>query len=156
MPVAAATAGGWVSVNSGSRIATRAAAFGSPQAIFDMGLRMRDQGEGLAFAARPGRRGDGDQGQHGPGGLADAPVIFHSPAVGEQEIATLGRIHAAAAAQADEEIDLLLACERDARIDHLSRGVFDDVAKACDLDTRGGQRLVLPVGRVPPPRFRGR
>ena len=34
MPVAAATAGGWVSVNSGSRIATRAAAFGSPQAIF--------------------------------------------------------------------------------------------------------------------------
>ena len=34
MPVAAATAGGWVSVNSGSRIATRAAALGSPQAIF--------------------------------------------------------------------------------------------------------------------------
>ncbi len=34
MPVAAATAGGWVRVNSGSRIATLAAAFGSPQAIF--------------------------------------------------------------------------------------------------------------------------
>src|SRR5260221_3090150 len=34
MPVQAVTRAGWESVNLGSRIATRAAAFGSPHAIF--------------------------------------------------------------------------------------------------------------------------
>jgi hypothetical protein len=39
------------------------------------------------------------------GGLTHAPVILHPPAVGENEIATLGRVHGTATAQAEDRVN---------------------------------------------------
>ena len=50
-------------------------------------------------------------GSMGLRGLADTPVILHLAAVGENEVAALGGVHAAAAAQADDEIDVVFVGE---------------------------------------------
>ena len=141
MPVAAATAGGCVSVSSGSSIAARAAALGSPQAIFTCVCGCVIRANDWHSLPVPAVVGMAISGSIGRVGLADAPIVLHPPAVGQQEIAALGRIHAAAAAQADEEVDLLLPRDRDARVDHFGRGVLDDAIEACHADTCGGQRL---------------
>ena len=70
-----------------------------------MGLLVGDEGKGLAFAARAAGGGDGEQRQHGARGLANAPVILHLAAIGEDEVAALGGVHAAAAAQADDGVN---------------------------------------------------
>ena len=113
-----------------------------------MRLRVRDQGERLAFAAGAGRRGNGDQRQHRPGGLADAPIVLHPPAIGQQEIAALGRIHAAAAAEADEEVDLLLRA-RPRRSRQLPR--LSDSRRRGRIGRRRGRRrpaTLPPVARA--------
>ena len=104
MPVAAATERGWVSVST--RIEDRDPGSGLRIAAghLDVRLFLRNQRERLAFAARPSRGWDGDQRKHRPTGLPNAPVILHPAAVGDEEIAALGRVHAAPPAQSDEDV----------------------------------------------------
>ena len=65
MPVAAVTPAGMLTVNSGSRMATRQAAFLSPHAIFMCVFGIGNQGVRLGFAARPGGGGNGSRGSIG-------------------------------------------------------------------------------------------
>ena len=59
---------------------------------FLVGLGIGDKGVGLHFTAGSGGGGHRDHGQHGFGRLAVSPVILHTSAVGEQEIAGPGRV----------------------------------------------------------------
>ena len=70
---------------------------------------IRNERKTLAFAASAGGSGDGEERQHRLGSLADTPVVLHLTAVGEQEIAPLGRIHGTTTAEADNEINALAA-----------------------------------------------
>ncbi len=111
-----------------------------------MGLLVGDESEGLAFAARAAGGGDGDQGQHGARGPADTPVILHLAAVGEDEVAALGGVHAAAAAQADDGVNGSAAGDLDAALHAPSRGVLLDLLKAGHLHARGFQQGPHPAG----------
>ena len=102
-----------------------------------MSLLIGDQREGLAFAASAGGGWDGDERQHWLGGFAGAPVILHAPAVGEEKIATLGGVHAAAAAQADDGVDARGFGNDEAIIDVAGRGIFARLAEEGDLEFRG-------------------
>ncbi len=111
-----------------------------------MGLLVGDEGKGLAFAARAAGGGDGEQGQHGARGPADAPVILHLAAVGENEVAALGGVHAAAAAQADDGVDGGAASDLDAALHAPGRGVLLDLLKARHLHAGGFQQGLHPAG----------
>lgn len=100
----------------------------------DVGFRIGDQGVALALAARAGRGRDGDHRQHGFRRLVRAPVVLHATAVGEDEITPLRRIHAAAAAEADDEVGLELASDGDTAVHILRAGIFPHIAIHPDLD----------------------
>ena len=67
-----------------------------------MRLGIGYQRERLALAAGAGGGRDNDERQHLPPGQSDAPVVLHPAAVGQQEVCALGRVHRAAAAEAEE------------------------------------------------------
>ena len=102
-----------------------------------MGLLVGDKGKGLAFAARAAGGGDGEQGQHGARCPPDTPVILHLAAVGEDEVAALGGVHAAAAAQADDSVDGGAAGNLDATLHASGRGVLLGLLKASHLHACG-------------------
>src|SRR5579875_1771650 len=66
-----------------------------------------DQGERLGLAAGASCGRHADRRQHRLSCFAKTCIIGHLPAVGEQEVDALGRIHRTAAADSDEEIDTL-------------------------------------------------
>ena len=107
-----------------------------------------DQRGALAFAARARRGGDRDEGQHRLRRLAHAPIILHLPAVGENEIAALRRVHRTAAAQAHQEVHRCFTCDRQTLI-HVARGrVLTDAIISHCAQARGLQRVFHP-SRVP-------
>ena len=105
MPVQAATRGGWERVRSGIENGDAGGGLGIAAGHFLMGGFIGDQGEGLALAAGAGGGGDGDQGEHRPRRLAHAPVVLHAAAIGEEKVAALGGVQAAAPAQPDETVN---------------------------------------------------
>ena len=82
-----------------------------------MRLVLRDKGEGLAFAARARRGGQGDEWQHFPTGLSDAPVIRHPSSIGKDEITALGGIHGTSSAKSYDVVDSSLFGYPDAILD---------------------------------------
>ena len=91
---------------------------------------VRDQGKGLGLAAGARRSGHADRRQHRLGGLAEALVVGHRAAVGQQEIDPLGAVHRAAAADRDQKIDFVVLGDRSAHL-HVpgSRVLLDGVEK---------------------------
>ena len=71
--------------------------------------------------------------QHGQLCFADAPVIFHLTAVGQDEVAALGGVHAAAAPQTNNRVDAQQPRHFDAAINTSGRRIFLDLIKADDL-----------------------
>jgi hypothetical protein len=83
MPVQAATRGGWESGQRRVQNGDARGGFGVAAGHFLVGDRVGDEGEGLALAAGAGGGRNGDEREHGPRGLAHAPVILHPSAVGQ-------------------------------------------------------------------------
>ena len=104
----------------------------------------------LAFAAGAGRSRDGNERQHGPGGLADSLVVAHFTALGEQEIHTLGRIDGAAAAEAHEEIHRSSAGHFEAASDIEGGGIFADRIEDAHFEA-GRPQQRLSTCRMPGP-----
>ena len=154
MPLQAVTRAGWERVSAGSSRAMRAAALGSPQAIFWWVCSSVIRAKDWHSLPVPPVVGMAMQGQHGARGLADAPVILHLAAVGENEIAALGGVHAAAAAQADDRVDAGAAGDLDASLHAPGRGVLLDLVEARHLHARGFQqarctRPAWPAATIP-------
>ena len=94
-----------------------------------MGLLVGDQREGLTFAARAGRRRHSDQRKHRFGRLPNAPIVLHSAAIGQDEVAALRCVHAAAATEPNDELRANRACDLKTLV-HLARsGVFFDLRR---------------------------
>ena len=96
-----------------------------------------DEGKALAFAARAGGGGNGDEWEHGVFRLPDAPVVFDFAAIGEDKIGGFGGIDATAAAEADDGIDLGMAGDFHAEGDIESRGIFANGIEDHDLEAGG-------------------
>ena len=114
MPVTAVTVGrlrdGHFRVEDGDAEGGLAVAAGH----FQVRLLVGDQGERLGLAAGAGRGRHADGRQHRLGRLAEALVVGHLAAVGQQEVDALGAVHRAAAADGDDEVDAVRAGERPA------------------------------------------
>ena len=146
IPVQAVTLGGWETVNAGVEQGDSRGGFGVAAGHFLVGLFVGDQGKRLALAAGAAGGGDGDERQHRPGRLADAPIILHAAAVGEQEIAAFGGVHAAAPAQADDGVDVRPAGDLEAPLDALGAGVFLDAVKgATESPAASSKALTRPA-----------
>ena len=111
MPVRAVTLAGCETVTSGSRMATRKAALRSPQAIFRCVLSSAIRAYDCASLPVPAVVGTPIDGSIGFVRLAEALVVGHLAAVGEQEVDPLGAVHRAAAADADDQVDVCAAGE---------------------------------------------
>ena len=111
-------------------------------------LLVGDQREGLTFAACAGGRRNRDERQHWPCCLADAHVILHPAAVGQQKIGSLRRIHAAAAANRHNQVRLRGSCHCQALIDIFRGGIFAGAIINRHGNTRRRQRLPH-AGRMP-------
>src|SRR5207302_146592 len=110
-----------------------------------VGHFVRDQRKALAFAAGAGSRGDRDERKHRPDGFADALIVLHPPAIGQQEVGAFGGVHAAAAAQADNAVDLCRAGCFQAVV-HVARGwVLRYAVVNGDSDIRIFERLNGPT-----------
>ena len=111
-------------------------------------LLVRDERGGLTFTPRARGGGNRDEGQHRLLRLAHAPVVLHPPAVGEDEVAALRRVHRAAPAQADEQVHLLRRGDGHALIHALRRGILLGPVEETHVQAGLGQRL-LHMSRVP-------
>ena len=111
-----------------------------------VGLLIRDQSVGLAFAARAGGGRYGDQRQHRLARLARAPVVLHAAAIGENEVAALRGVHAAASAQPHDQIDVGLPRDGEAALDAAGGRVLLRVVEARDGLPGQLQRLVNAFG----------
>ena len=82
---------------------------------FAMRSVIGNQREGLAFASRSCSCGNGNQWQHRMLRLTNTPGNRHTAPIGENEIASLGRIHGASATKADKQFNLrMLQLQREA------------------------------------------
>ncbi len=99
-----------------------------------MSFRMRDDGKRLCFASRSRGGRDGNQREHWFGSFTDSPVILHLSAVGEEEVDALGTIHTASPTQADDQIDLVVACDLETPFDIFCCGIRVDIIKDRDLN----------------------
>ena len=108
-------------------------------------LFVGNERERLTFAARAGRRRHGDQRQHRLRRLTDAPIILHPPAVGEEEIAALRGVHAAAAAEPNDQLRANGACGFEALLHLAGGGIFLDRVEDCG--TTPAASSARPTGR---------
>ena len=156
MPVTAVTLAGCDTVTSGSRMATRNAALRSPQAIFRCVFSSAIRAYDWASLPVPAVVGTPMDGSIGFLRLAEALVVGHAAAVGEQEVDPLGAVHGAAAADGDDEVDAERPGEVDAGLDVLAGRVLLDVVEEEDLQPGVAQRLLRPAadGRRLPGRDR--
>ena len=90
MPVSAVTRRGCVTVNSGSKSATRQVAFLSPQAILTCVLASEIKANDCVSLPVPAVVGTAIIGSIGAGHLARAPVVLHPAAAGIDEVDSLG------------------------------------------------------------------
>ena len=67
-----------------------------------------------------------------PGAL----VVFHLPAIGEQEVDPLGEIHAAATTQTDQQVDLFSEGKSSPPVDIVGRRVRLKFVEDMDLQAR--------------------
>ena len=104
-----------MAVSSGSRIAMRNAADGSPHAIFMCVARVGDHRVALRLAAGAGGGRNADHRQQRRGRLAVAAVVGDLAAVGEQEVDALGAVERAAAAERRRCESIALCRRRSAR-----------------------------------------
>ena len=108
---------------------------------FQVALLVGDQRVGLGLAAGAGGGGHGDGRQHRLGGLAEAAVVGHLAAVGQDEVDALGTVHRAAAADADDQVDAQRPREDDAGLHVPVSRVRFDVVEDEDLQARLADRL---------------
>ena len=126
IPVAMATGRGAEAVRVGSRTTWRKLAFSSPQAILRCDSSWAMSANDCASLPVPAVVGNTDGRQHRSSGLVDPPVVLHLAAVGEQEVDSLGAVHGAAAAETDDQVDLVLTGETGAGLHVASRRVLFD------------------------------
>ena len=113
-----------------------------------MRLFVGNQRERLALAARAGGRRNGDEREHRIRRLADSPVVLHPSAIGQDEVAALRRIHAAAAAEADDQFDRFALRDLDTAIDIDRRRILPHRVEHRNLQTSGFEKSHGPA-RVP-------
>ena len=118
--------------------------FGIATGHFRMRFFIGNQGVGLAFAAGAGGGGNGDEREHRFGGFAGARIVVNASAIGQDEIAAFGRIHGAAAAEADDKIDVGIASKRNAALDGGGGGVFIRMIEESD-EKAGGFKILLDL-----------
>jgi hypothetical protein len=87
-------------------------------------LLIGDQRVALALAAGAGGGRNGDEWQERFGRRVGVPVVAHPSAIGQQEVAALGGVHRAAAAEADDDVDFPVTRHREAGIDVGGGGVL--------------------------------
>ncbi len=105
-----------------------------------MRLLVGDQGERLGLAARAGRRRHADGREHRLRRLAEALVVAHLAAVGQQEVDPLAHVHAAAAADGDQRVDCVVAGHLQGGGDVARRRVLLDLVEDEDLQAGLAQR----------------
>ena len=123
---------------------------------------------GLALTASARGRGDGDEREQRLRGFADAPVVLHRSAVGQHQIAAFRRVHAAPAAEADENVRFRRSRDFRAAPDVLGVGILADAVEDRHRDARRIERrtraldvagvhdpLVRDDQRAPSAEFRG-
>ena len=105
-----------------------------------------NQGEGLALAAGARRGGNRNHRQHRSLRFAGTPVILHPPAICQQKVAALCRIHAAPTTQADDRVDAGGSRHAKAIFDAAGSGVLNDLFKHDHAQTRGLQKVFDSMG----------
>ena len=115
--------------------------FGVAASHLFVSLGVGDQRERLALAAGAGGGRDDDERQHLTLGQADAPVVLHPATVGQQEVCALGRVHRAAAAEAEERVDASPLGQPPASLDAVGGGVLNHLVKHHHLQPGGLERL---------------
>ena len=111
---------------------------------FQVRLLVGDQGERLGLAAGARRRRHADRRQHRLLGPAEALVVGHRAAVGEDEIDPLGAVHGAAAADGNDQVDAERPSEIDADADVLAGRILLDLIKDEHLEPGFLQRFQSP------------
>ena len=107
---------------------------------------VRNQRGGLAFTARPGSRRDGDEREHRFPGFVDAPVVQNPAAIGQNEVAALRSIHAAAAAQADQGVNPGDLRDLQTFIDVARGGILSDLIEHHHTQTARLKGVLDPMG----------
>jgi hypothetical protein len=95
----------------------------------------------LALAACAGGGWNGNKRQHRFASFVCAPVILNATAIAEEKVAAFCRVHGAAAAEGDENINPALPCDRDAFLDATGGRIFFGAVEHSHLQALGLENL---------------